>query len=285
MKWTVRQTGFVPGGYLFQTESPWDSHARQWHAIGSPLRPCMEDVRLMAAACPTESANILLLGVTPEIAGLPWPKGAHLTAVDLHLPMIRHVWPGDSAKSKAVCADWLSLPVADHQFDVVIGDGCLTLLSFPGQYGQLSASIQRVLKPGGVWVMRQFCRPEKGESLGEVADSLWSGGIGSVHALKWRITMAVHGDRCDRGVVLDDVWSAYRRIVPDPSRLTDSLGWRSHEVATLDNYQGSRTRYSFPTIDEIVRATPEFNLEIVGRGTYELAERCPVLCLSPLVKS
>jgi Methylase involved in ubiquinone/menaquinone biosynthesis len=288
MKWFDRQTGFATDASSFsfsQAISPWASHARQWHAIGSPLRPCVEDVRLMATVCSARSVNILLLGVTPEIAGFPWPEGTHLTAVDLHLPMIRHVWPGDSTTRNAVCADWLSLPFADHQFDLVIGDGCLTLLNFPGQYGQLSASIRRVLKPGGVWVMRQFCRPKKAETIEDVGESLWSGGIGSVHALKWRIAMALHEDRCAPGIVLDDIWRAYRSMVSDPDRLTDSFGWPAHEVATLNNYRGSRTCYTFPVIDEIARAMPEFHVQVVGHGAYELADRCPILSLTPLAKS
>lgn len=265
------------------THSHWNAHARQWRSIGSPLRPCAEDVRLMTHASLAGGAcRILLLGVTPEIVEFPWPVGAHITAADLHISMIRSIWPGNNARREVVCADWLSLPFACDQFDIVIGDGCLTLLNYPDQYRELSRSIYRVLAPSGIWVTRQFCRPPKAESVKAVSEALWSGNIGSVHTLKWRIAMALHADKCERGVMLDDIWRAYRHVAPNPHHLTNLFGWNPHEVATLDNYQGSSSRYTFPTPDEIAGAMPEFNVQMVGCGAYELAERCPILSLSPV---
>ena len=122
------QAGFTPVSPPFiahQTTSPWYFHAHQWHSIGAPLRPCAEDIRLMVGACPAGKANILLLGVTPEVAEFSWPAGTHITAVDLHLPMISHVWPGNRATRKAICADWLSLPLASSHFDIVSGMAAL----------------------------------------------------------------------------------------------------------------------------------------------------------------
>jgi hypothetical protein len=142
--------------------------------------------------------------------------------------------------------------------------------------------MHRVIAPDGVWIMRQFCRPAKAESIEAVRDDLWNGKIGNVHVLKWRIAMSVHSDRCDKGVALDDVWQAYRDVVPAPKVLEDRFGWDSRAIATLDNYQGSLSRYTFPTTDEIARAMPEFNVQIVGYGSYELADRCPVLSMSPV---
>ena len=133
--------------------------------------------------------------------------------------------------------------------------------------------------------MRQFCRPDQAESLEDVCESLWSGGVGSIHVLKWRIAMAVHGDRCDHGVLLDDIWRAYRSIVPDPSRLMDRFGWAPNAVATVENYRGSHARYTFPSLAEVALAMPEFNVQVVGHGNYELAERCPILSLSPVAES
>jgi SAM-dependent methyltransferase len=240
----------------------------------------------MTNACMLGKASrILLLGVTPELANFPWPEDAQLTAVDLHLTMIKHCWAGNKATRNAVCADWLLPPFQSHQFDNVIGDGCLTLLSYPDQYRELSRSMYRVIAPDGVWVMRQFCRPPQAESIEAVRDDLWNGKIGSVHALKWRIAMSVHADRCECGVVLGEIWQAYRDIVPDPKVLEDRFGWDARAIATLDNYRGSLSRYTFPTTDEIARAMPEFNVRIVGHGSYELADRCPILSMSPIPSS
>lgn len=263
--------------------SHWDSHARQWSFIGSPLRPCAEDIRLITDACMVGKASrILLLGVTPELANYPWPDDAQLTAADLHLDMIKHCWAGNTTTRNAVCADWLLPPFNNHQFDNVIGDGCLTLLNYPDQYRELSRAMHRVIAPNGVWVMRQFCRPANAESIETVRDDLWKGRIGNVHVLKWRIAMAVHSDRCDSGVVLDDVWQAYRDVVPDSKVLEDRFGWDLRAIATLDNYRGSQSRYTFPTADEIAHAMPEFKVRMIGYGRYELAERCPVLSMSPV---
>jgi SAM-dependent methyltransferase len=223
--------------------------------------------------------RILLLGVTPELANYSWPDGAQVTAADLHLTMIHHIWPGNTSTRNAVCANWLSLPFESHQFDIVIGDGCLTLLNYPDQYRELARSINRILAPNGVWVMRQFCRPQQTESIDAVRDALWSRNVGNVHALKWRIAMSLHADRCDRGVALNDIWQAYRDMVPDQKALEDRFGWNLHEAATLESYRGSQSRYTFPNFEEIARAMPEFDVRIVGHGSYELADRCPILSL------
>ena len=65
----------------------WNQHAQQWQFVGPPLRPTREDVDLFvrlvdeglprARGLPPRAA---LLGVTPELATMPWPEGTRLAA-------------------------------------------------------------------------------------------------------------------------------------------------------------------------------------------------------------
>ena len=80
----------------------WDLLAHQFGHQQPPLRPCAEDVQILEGIIHDWSqknfqpaTNVLLLGVTPEIATLNWPAKTFLTAVDKSEAMIEVVWPGN----------------------------------------------------------------------------------------------------------------------------------------------------------------------------------------------
>jgi hypothetical protein len=56
-------------------------------------------------------------------------------------------------------------------------------------------------------------------------------------------------------------------------------GWSREEIAEIDAYAGQRGVYSFPMRREILAHLPGnfSNPRFVVSGTYELAERCPIL--------
>lgn len=264
----------------------WNQHARQWSLIGTPLRPVAEDITLLETEirdwCVRTSVaapSALLCGVTPEVAGMCWPAGTQLMAVDHSRPMIAGVWPVE-APGLAVCGDWLKLPLADASRHLLIGDGCYSLLVGRAQYAVFAAELRRVATDNALLAMRYFVRPETAEAVPRVIDDLWQRRIGNFHVFKWRLAMALHGT-LEQGVRLADVWSVWHDAVPDPEKLAAHLGWPLAVVNTINNYRTVETRYSFPTLAEVRAGTGDFSIEAMHVPAYELGERCPTLIMRP----
>lgn len=267
----------------------WRGVAEQFGLLGSPLRPCAEDIRIveeMLAAEPRifgggARKRSWLLGVTPEIATLRWPLEVELIAVERVQTMIDLVWPGDTDKRRAICADWLDAPFSDQSLDLAIGDGCLTAVGYPDELSRLLASIYRCLRRDGHLMLRLFCRPDSAETPDAVIDALRSGAIGSFHAFKWRLAMAVQGVDDAPDVAVDAVWQAWNAVRVDTTVLAETRGWSPEQFGTMEFYRGSRARYNFMRYDETIRhlQSAGFDLVATRAGSYELAERCPHVLL------
>jgi ubiquinone/menaquinone biosynthesis C-methylase UbiE len=266
----------------------WQRHATQWDRVGPPLRPSPEDIAFTEAAIArrrseTAAADFraLMLGVTPELALMLWPEGTTLLAIDRSPAMIRHVWPHDALPptAKAVCGNWERLPVGSTEMDAVIGDGFYTPLAYPSGYTQIGNEIRRVLKTGGLYVTRAFIQPRNTERPSSVFNALRSGQIGSFHAFKLRLAMALQ-ESAARGVSLSAISATWHRCVPDPDALARALRWPPDAFATIDAYRDSNASYTFPTIDELRESLSLhfFELECHVPG-YELGDRCPTLVL------
>jgi SAM-dependent methyltransferase len=255
----------------------WHLHARRWALVGPPLRPSAEDVAVVerAAAAWVDRASrpprVLLLGSTAELAEIAWPAGTRLVAVDRSLAMLHEVLPRGTGA--AVAADWCALPLAAASVDVVLGDGALVCLPYPAGYRALAGELSRVVAPGGSLVLRLFATPSDGEPLVAVAAALRAGAIGSFHALKWRIAMAL-AVTPTRSVAVAEIVRAFDQMVPD----RDALPWPADVVGTIDHYRGSGAVYSFPTRAEAVAALgPDLVVERSVTPRYELGDRCPTL--------
>jgi SAM-dependent methyltransferase len=264
--------------------SHWNQHARQWHKIGPPLRPQDEDIDFLrrSVVFPLNSGrqnrHILLLGVTPEIAGLPWPERGRLLAVDQCGAMIREVWqPCASIPSHAVRGEWCQLPTDDSHFDVIVGDGCMTLMDAERGMHRFLREIRRVLQPGGLLALRLFLRPDVAEPPEQVFADLKQNRIGNFHIFKWRLLMALHGT-LQEGVAVCRAPDCYRQFIADDDRICNYTGWEKATIATLEAYRNSTARYYFPTLGE-ARAILGHYLteESVFTPSYELGDRCPTV--------
>jgi SAM-dependent methyltransferase len=277
-----------------------DKHAQHWNLLGSPLRPCAEDMRLMqncfgnwhdayrSVQSPTQ-LKALLLGVTPEIAAQNWGVPVDLTAVDISQAMINSVWPGDTPARRALCADWLELPnyglartVAEHAFDMILADGVFVLLDYRTGHEKLARSVQRCLKSDGLFLVRPFLRPTVVEPWENIFAELWGKRIGSFHAFKWRLLMSLQGDDVRQGVAVVKAWEKYHGQVSSHAHLAEVTGWPVEVIETIDAYQNSPTVYTFPSMDELIEIVSPYLL-CTGQetGRYELAERCPMLSFKP----
>jgi SAM-dependent methyltransferase len=260
-------------------QSHWNdaNYHKRWARIGPPLRPDADVVAAFRQAIASHDENLLLLGVTQELAGL----GQTLTAVDKNEQMIANVWPGDSAGRKALEGNWLSLPFADDAFTAAIGDGSANWPTYPGDLRSFFAEMARVIRPGGILALRVFLTPEYPEAIGEVREHTMRRGIESFHAFKWRLAMAVVSRAGDPNIPVAIIRDNFDRLFFDRRALSEATGWPMEVIETIDAYKGSPDIYSFPTLSQMKAVIPENfrNLRIVDSGHYELADRCPLLVM------
>ena len=269
---------------------PWRKHALQWSRVGPPLRPSPEDVAVAVDAVDAwrettgrDDPSLLLLGVTPELCALPTGTRSRVVAVDRSLDMIRCVWPGRLRPAdEALCGDWLRLPIESRSVDLVLSDGCLSTLPYPGGYADVCAELLRVLRGAGRCVARCFVLPGKPERVEDVLADLRAGRTGGFHAFKWRLAMALQRDP-EAGVMLADVWDAFHEAEGDLASLALRCRWPLEAVRTIEAYHGVKARYSFPTLGQLrdLFVDAGFAVADVSRPGYELGDRCPSLVLEP----
>ena len=260
----------------------WQSAPKQWKHFGPPLRPCPEDIKVMEKQVAqwmdntsADACNALLCGVTPEIVEMTWPAGTRLWAVEKSRAMIEEVWPVKSSKMKLpLQAEWTRLPFAPGSFDIVIGDGCFTSLEYPVLQLKFLESMRKVMRPNGLLIMRFFVQMPQPEQPEAVFKDLLGGKIGSFHAFKWRLAMALQ-DTSRQGVRVDDIWRAWNEAGIKTS-------WPADAVETINTYRGSDHRLTFTKLREIRELHSAFFEErsclVPG---YELGERCPIMVYSP----
>lgn len=267
----------------------WRTFAAQWALLGSPLRPCAEDIRIieeMFKNVPEIFGGVvekraLLLGITPEIAAAQCLQGIDLIAVERVRAMIESAWPGNTNGRRVICADWAHAPFPDESFDLAIGDGCLMVVGFPDELSLLLASVHRCLHRDGHLMLRLFCRPDIAETPDAVIAALLSGEIGSIHAFKWRLGMAVQGMDDAPDVAVDAIWRIWNSARIDASRLAKERGWPLAAVGTLEFYKGSSARYNFMRYDDTIGHLQRAGFDLVAKrtGHYELAMSCPHILL------
>jgi SAM-dependent methyltransferase len=270
--------------------SYWHRLASCYPALGWPLRPSSEDIRFMEEAVASWAArqsavtlNALLLGVTPEITTMRWPRASSLTAVDGSAAMVGAVWPGDiPLQRRAVCGDWLALPLPDASCGVVIGDGSMNCLPYPDGYRKLAAEVRRVLTPAGIFILRCYIQPAVQERREQVfADLFQPEALPSFHHFKFRLLMAMQ-QSTQTGIAVHDVYRYWTDRKIDTALLPARAGWEKSAIGTIELYRHSLTVHTFPSLAEYRSALAEFFDEIsFSSPPCILGERCPVVLLRP----
>ena len=266
--------------------TPLDHFSRivpQWSQFGPPLRPSPDDTEVVqrVVAGLGSAAQAVVLGLTPEIIACTWPADIRLSAVDHSPSMVGALWPPAQgpANSQVILADWCAMPIPSGTIDLVAGDGCYALLGFPQGYEMLTREVCRVLRVAGRFVIRVFLRPDRPESIADIARALASGTIGSVHSLKLRLLAALHG-ASGAGSRLDDVWQAWTSMPALPAALVGVRGWTAGEITGIESYRGMDARYFLPTLAEFRHSLAPSLREIeCAWGRHELADRCPTFVL------
>jgi SAM-dependent methyltransferase len=258
---------------------------RQWSHFGPPLRPSPDDAAVVQRVVAGLGAarRVVVLGLTPEIIGCTWPDGTDLTAVDHSPAMVRALWPPVKGPpdARVVLADWRAMPLASGTIDLVVGDGCYIVLTYPGGFEALTREVRRVLRCSGQFVIRVFLRPDRPESVADIARAVALGEVGSVHALKLRLQAALH-DASGPGTRLDDVWRAWKTLPPPPAALAGTRGWTVEEIGGIEAYRGMGARYFLPTLAEFRQIVSSAFVEVECAWNHqELGDRCPTLVLAP----
>lgn len=274
----------------------WTGHARSWSSVGVPQRPSPEDMAIffeLVGAALSSSADAsdvgdgavhraCILGVTPELVQGAWPAGVSIDSFDRSADMIAQHWAEHPVNpSRVRQADWHALPVEDARFAVIVGDGCTTQFPERDYFLVFFREMRRVIQPGGSFFMRCFLSPEVREDEAEIVRQVSDRQVRHFGALKWRIAMML-ADRASTQVRVHDIAEAFDRLFPDRDELGAAMGWSRAEIDTIDTYRDVETVYTFPTLGEFARmCAPHFEIRSVRHGSYELADCCPILTLSP----
>lgn len=213
--------------------SQWTKMLQNWEQWGAPLRPTPEDVALFQSQI-NPKEKVLLLGATEELI----PLADVASDNDLQAAL---------SQKKVILSDWSNLPFTE-EFDVIIGDGALTV--FQGRSESFFSQMKKALKKGGRLVLRVFISPENQEDIKTVIDAKDQIGF---HAFKWRVAHTL----ANPYVKVKDIYEA---ILPV----------RNHP--TLEVYRDSDLIYYFPKLSEL----PSWDY-IEYSSSYELSERCPVI--------
>ena len=263
----------------------WAAVARSWNLLGPPLRPSQEDLRFVEAAVRQwrghgSRPRVLLLGVTPELYGLPWPEGTDFLAVDRTMAAIEAVWPGP--REAVLCEDWLEMNLPTGSRDIVLCDGGFDVLAYPNEQQKLALILRRILAEGGMCILRLFVPPAERETRDAVIADLMEGRIASMNVLKLRLWMAIQ-ESPSQGVELDTVWRAVHYAAGSLEELAARAGWSLEKTLTINAYRGSTTRYYFGTVDEVVsifcRDAGGFELASIDVPSYEGGRQCPTVML------
>ena len=107
-----------------------------------------------------------------------------------------------------------------------------------------------------------------------------AGAIGSFHAFKWRLAMALVARQKSPNICVRTIHDSFSNEFPGRDVIARITGWDAADIDTIDVYRHSTEIYSFPTIEQFQSIIPAGTFSNVGfadAGSYELADRCPLL--------
>jgi len=245
----------------------WAARSQHWGKIGPPLQPNQEVIDAFINLIPADS-NILLLGVTPQIAN----AYTNVTSVDYSPSMIEHVWPGNTATKQAIEADWLTIDL-DQKFDAVIGDGSINMVEYPKDIKTIFERAYNWLSPDGVFAMRFFTRPDEPITREQlIAEGLNPTVNFSAYRRLLPMYIAEREGSCIRSSLMLDL---FNELFPDRS----ILKWDPEHIVSIDSYKDTESTGWYPTRAEILEFVPlgAKDVRFVDAGTYDIAYTCPIL--------
>ena len=237
-------------------------------------------VAAVTAAIGEAPGRTLLLGVTPELADI----ASDLVAVDRNHPLVSHVSPGDTTARRAMVGDWLNgnfVPglVCSLRSETAVSRSS----SFRAGRCCCVERIREALRSGGRFAGRFYAAPDDGESGGRRQ----SGG-------RWRVDSGISmrsscvspwrspQRRAEVHVGVNEIFAAFQAMFRDRDELVrlHRLGPRTYRHDRLLSKAPSLRTVSRPAASSCRSSRQAFtNIRLVETGTYELAERSPLLVM------
>jgi hypothetical protein len=250
------------------TKTHWAERSQHWGKIGPPLQPNQEVIDAFLSLIPQDK-NILMLGVTPQIANVY----NNITAVDYSPEMIQYVWPGNTENKKAFEDNWLTTDIADEQFDGVIGDGSINMVSYPNDIRFMFERAYHWLNTNGTFAMRFFTRPDTPITREQLLEEGYNPTM-SFSAYRRLLPMYV-AEREGPCILSSKMLDLFNELFPDRS----ILKWDPEHILSIDSYKDTVSTGWYPTRKEILEFVPTLakNARFIDAGTYDLAYACPIL--------
>ena len=106
-----------------------------------------------------------------------------------------------------------------------------------------------------------------------------SGKIRNFHAFKFRLAMAIAAQRSRPHVAVNTILNVFNALFNDRKELVRMTDWSRAQIDTIDHYHESTIVFSFRhSRPVVVRRVAIFShARFVPTGTYEMADRCPLL--------
>ena len=137
-----------------------------WSKLRVPVRPGPEGLELYRDQMKRLSRkDILVLGATPELVDMAIElKAEKVVSVERNpeiMEAMRQLGEKDWSKVQLVAGDWLEeRPEFHASFDCAVCDGGLLFLQYPAQWERLFGLVCSYLKPGGIFVAKEWAEPE-----------------------------------------------------------------------------------------------------------------------------
>ncbi len=135
-----------------------DSHALDWRrSFGPPVRPTAAECRIYRRELIRlgKTANVLLMGSTPELREIVADLSFYLTVMDVkekNYDDMPAMSGSTGHREKYLKMNWLDMRF-DSEFDYIIGDNVLSILP-PSDAAKIIENVHRALKPGARWITR-----------------------------------------------------------------------------------------------------------------------------------
>jgi SAM-dependent methyltransferase len=137
-----------------------------WSKLRVPVRPGPEGLDLYRYQMKRlPGKHILVLGATPELVDMAIElKAEKVVSVERNPEIIeamRQLGQKDWSMVRLVAGDWLEeRPEFEASFDCAVCDGGLLFLQYPTQWEKLFRLVYSYLKPGGIFVAKEWAEPK-----------------------------------------------------------------------------------------------------------------------------
>jgi SAM-dependent methyltransferase len=263
-------------------ESVWGTDKDLWPVMPEPLVPSRDEIALYRQICPPDllhedaAPRILVLGVTPPLVDLRWPRRAEVHAVDFDQVMVSAMW-APRERAHVHVARWQDIPLSDDSFDLVIGDCSFNALPGPDDYEHVLREVARVSRPGAPLVSRFFVQSEPPPQLARIAEDA-SGALAHLRAASKRLLVALACAEANGELHMSTVTERIRRDWGDFEDYLVALGDSAEDRDLSRLVFAYDQRLNYPTERDIrARFAPYYSDIRFEYPDHDVGAYCPIV--------